>query len=473
MLRQAVVVALASGLIACGQTRRTYDSPYGKESGKELSDSWDAARRKEAARFTDADLRRMVERLFERRDPDRTNFQGLASSGRRAVPFLIQALNDPRTWTADFDREMSPFHRISYLLEGMAPAEAVAPLVKYLDHPKPEFRRQAAMVLASIGTAECLEPVKRALADSDSEMRNYTLIGLAPIPGRTRNETFLTGVFPAVVPLLKTGEHRVENPAQVLVAINPARAIPLLESPEYFRLDNPQLGQIMKALNRPDVKVPAKVLAPILRELERLATHENSRQWDYAAALLLYARNPDKQAEAQFRLLIQSEDGTIAEAAAHGLEILAGVDGHEAVRDAYDKRGFAAMTKPQQYYFAVEEYKNEVFCDGHEDYFYDSYADIYQVAIEALGAIGAPSRAAVLKGTLDAFAPLRPSVRNEQRQSQMAYIDDLRRHIFAMADEKFSESEEHPGERLAVLLALYALNHKSDFAWPNPQTAAR
>jgi hypothetical protein len=229
----------------------------------------------------------------------------------------------------------------------------------------------------------------------------------------------------------------------------------------------------MKALNRPDVKVPAKLLSPLLRELERLATHENSRQWDYAAALMLYARNPDKQAESKLRLLLQSESETLAEAGAHGLEIMADVDGHKATWDAYDKRGFAAMTKPQQYYFAIEEYRDEVNNGGHEQYFYNSDGDLYQIAIEALGEIGAVSRASILKAALDAFAPTGPSVHDEQRRNQMAHFGDLQRRILAGADAKVWESEKHPVERVTVLLALYALNHKNDFAWPDPSAASK
>jgi hypothetical protein len=107
---------------------------------------------------------------------------------------------------------------------------------------------------------------------------------------------------------------------------------------------------------------------------------------------------------AGFGTLIDSQSSVIASAAARGLEILAGINPHDAIFDAYEKWGFAAMTKAQKFCFAVELYRDEVNNGGHNQYFYDDDSDLYQPAVEGLRAMGATSKAAILSEAALAFA---------------------------------------------------------------------
>ena len=131
------------------------------------------------------------------------------------------------------------------------PTEAAKPLARYLNHPNPMFRRNAAWVLASIGTQECLEPVKRTLTDKDHEVREYALIGLTS-EGRPRDERFLSGLFPALIPMLDDGRYAPESPAKAMIVVAPANAVPILESSRYFSTRNPQLAEVLEALDRMD-----------------------------------------------------------------------------------------------------------------------------------------------------------------------------------------------------------------------------
>jgi hypothetical protein len=228
-------------------------------------------------------------------------------------------------------------------------------------------------------------------------------------------------------------------------------------------VSNPQLNEVLTTLDRDGVKVRLAIVLPLLAELESLAIKKKAREADYAAALNLYARNPDALAGSRFQVLTGSPSSTIAAAAARGLEILAGINASEAVSAVYERRGFAAMTTPQRYYHAIEDYRDEVNNGGHSQYFYNSSSDIYQTAIEGLRAIGATSKAAILSGSLRAFAML-PPTKNAERRDQMDAFRAPEDRIFATADKSFSESEGRPGGRLDVLLARYALLHRSDFA---------
>jgi len=402
-----------SSRIRLPAARSVDQQPYGKRSGDDLRASWEAERKKESARFTDADLQRMVDRLFVQDDPGRANFHGLLYAGARPLPFLLKALDDPRMSTIVFDKngfdpiETSPFGRVCSLLDNLAPVEAAKPLARYLDHPDPKFRCQAVSLLALIGCGDCLEPVKKALTDGDHELRELALSGLkGGLARQQRDEKFASGVFPVLVPLLGAGTYSTVGPADVMMAADPVRAAPILESPRYFAVRNPQLREVLAALDHKDVRVPREILLPLLAQLEPLATKESRGESIYAAALILYANNPDDRAESRFWTLVDSPSSTIASTAAQGLKMLAGINPHNAVWDAYNKRGFVAMTKPQQFYFAIELYRDEVNNGGHNQYFYNDESDLYHVAIEGLRTIGAPSKAAILSDAAGAFAPL-------------------------------------------------------------------
>ena len=184
----------------------------------------------------------------------------------------------------------------------------------------------------------------------------------------------------------------------------------------------------------------------------------------YAAALTLYANNPDEHAETKFRTLINSPSSIISSAATQGLETLAGISVRDVVMDVYDRRGFAAMTQSQQFCLAVELYQDEVNNGGHKQYFYNDDSDLYETAIEGLRAVGATSQAINLSDASRAFSSGQPAPTEEGRRHQMESFGPIQDRIFKTADKRFYQLENKPGERLDMLMTLYALKHRSDFA---------
>src|SRR5215472_3747846 len=162
MPRHRCWILLLAALVGC----RARQEPY--RWG--LSPEADAQR---VARFTDSDLQHKTERLFIEPDLNNDNYLSLRASGGRAVPFLIRALDDPRAWTAVFATPgykltaNSPFQRICDLLCSADGIGAAKPVARYLKHPDSRFRQHAARLLGILGTADCLEPLKVALADPE------------------------------------------------------------------------------------------------------------------------------------------------------------------------------------------------------------------------------------------------------------------------------------------------------------------
>jgi hypothetical protein len=101
---------------------------------------------------------------------------------------------------------------------------------------------------------------------------------------------------------------------------------------------------------------------------------------------------------------------------------------------------------------------------GHNQYFYNDESDLYRKAIEGLGAIGAPVQSAILSDAARAFAPGQPAPTEGERRNQMEGFGPVQSAIFAKTDQRFYDSEKEPSARLDVLLARYALKHRSDFA---------
>ena len=458
MLRKLLPFALMVALLSCSDIRKAVDPTQKKDS----------------AHLTDEDLRNMVERLYVEDDPGGANYLALVSAGQRAVPYLLRALADPRTQQAGlFNHGLhqaytSPFERICNLLAETAPPEAATPLLRYMEHPDNYFRRVSARVLAKIGTPECVAAVKRALADNTDEVRDAALLGIKQgIDARHRDPVFLNSVYPDVLSLLDRGPHEGLHPASVLTAIDPASAARVLELPRYFNLKNPELGEILTALDSDQIAVPRPMLMRLLADLEPLAAEDSDREPDYAAALILYARNPDDKAKERFMVLIGSSSPAIAAAGARGLEILAGITPARTISRIYGQEGFAGMTKPQQYYHAVMDYQAEVHNGGHRRYFYDPSGNLHETAVEALRAIGAAGKADILASATAAFGSQRPAAECHDRRSQIDRFGPAQQRIFTAADERFFHAEEQGGERLSVLLTLYALNHKSDFVAPD------
>ena len=421
--------------------------------------------RQRAAGLSDADLRRMVEGLYVEKDPDGASFMALRAAGVRAVPLLIRALDDPRTWNMTFPDPRykltvnSPFERIAGLLALADGIGAVKPAAKYLKHNDRWIRLHAASLLGGLATADCLEPVKLALADPDRLVRESALSGIRNGLGHRRDQTFIQGAFAAVLPMLNEGKYDTTTPAETLLAIDLARAVPILESPAYFSAANPQLSEVLSALNRGDVRVPRAILMPLMKQME-------PREREYAKMLPLYARNPDAAAEAMFRSLVNSPSDSIAYEAAGALEILAGVEPWEVVKDGWEDRKFVALTQAQQYYMAVADYHGEVCNGGHRQYFYNSSAGHYGEAIAGLRAMGLAGKATILEKAAGAFAGGKPPLAWEPRRELVVAFARPAEAVLARADDAYFESEKKPRERVEVALALWTVAHRNEFVKP-------
>jgi HEAT repeat protein len=175
----------------------------------------------------------------------------------------VAALEEPRTRTmtfadgSGFIRE-SPFARICELVGPHGSPATVPSLTQFVDHPIEHFRRNAALPLGNIGSAECVPAITKLLDDDDDYVRSFAMIGIERgIRGKHCTPEFLSGIFPALVKLLNRPDKSVSgNAPELLLIIDRERAIPILLSPEYFSSQNTELHYILRALNKAKCEVP-------------------------------------------------------------------------------------------------------------------------------------------------------------------------------------------------------------------------
>jgi len=415
-------------------------------------------------------LQRMVARLFVQDDPYFT-FHRLKAAGAKAVPFLLQALADPRTATIRFGDgnhaldAQSPFERICDLLDPLGPVEAAVPLARFINHEDKHFRNHAAMALGKIGSSECIEPLLKALGDDDDYVRSYAMIGIRDGMNARRCEAeFLNAMFPALTQLLSRRDLSVSGMApQLLLAMDAQRAMPVLLSDQYFTPANRELHYIIEALNQAGQKIPHAYLLPLLVRVAPLIG-EYPNDYAYAAALLAYAANPDSSAESSFRRELESSCEMVREAAANSLAILAGVtDAYATVLAREVQSGSDSLSSPQLRYVAIIHYDAEVRNGGHSQYFVNSFSERWKFALDGLTVIGAPGRAEVLRAAAALFGNDGPSEDTVLRHAQLARFNTQQDKLLSELDTAYYSLKE---ENISILLAQYAVKHKRDFIAP-------
>jgi len=412
-------------------------------------------------------LASMVERLFSKRDTD-LSLTILPIVGQRAVPYLIAALDDPRTatvtWEISWPQGMagnSPLERICILLEPFAPREAIGPLTRLAQSQNTEIRRVATKSLGNIGAAECVRPILQSLEDQVDDVRDAAMSGIAAaLEAKRCDPTFIEAVFPAVTRLLNRDNTSVYGEApRLLLKIDAERALPILLSPEYLSASNPELLYLIRALNEAGHKVPPARLVPLLDELKK-SVSADSRIGEYSEGLLAYARNPDGGTEQRLRSELQSPIEGVATAAGQGLTILAGIaDPFAVVSERRKAVGFQGLTEPQQTYEAVFLYDAEVRNGGHSQYFINSSGNHWRTALRGLKAVGAPERAKILEEAVAIFGPEGAPEASEPRQEKMARLTAAEDATLDALDERYYSCREN----LEKLLSLYAIENKEHF----------
>jgi HEAT repeat protein len=389
----------------------------------------------------------------------------LESLAPRALPFLLAAMKDPRVASdATYDdgdlNYQSPLVHVSGLLGKSGSPEAAPPLLDLLNHPEACVREHVGMCLGELAQPTCIEAVMQLLANDDPEVRHSVMCGIAhALNGTAGTPQFYRGIWPCLIPLLRVEvpPHSFEYAAKLLAEIDSVSAAPILLGA--LSLDNPQLRYVLEALNERRIPIPHKTLLPLIAELEPLVDM-HPRDYEFAEALLAYARNPDTGTESRLREFLHSSNEGVKSGAAKALACLNSIEGHySTLVKLANEKGVDALTEAERNYYTAALYYYEIFNGGPWQYINNPTADYHIQIIEGLRAIGAHNAAQVLCELGNAFGPSGPSANRELRNDQADALTEQQCSVIWNLYEQFPS----PGENIMMLLDLYAAANAADF----------
>lgn len=421
----------------------------------------------------DDDVRELVLQLWERNPEDPFCEDKLRLLGNRAAPCLLEQLRDPRLARVTFSDEdgaylsESPFERICDALRASLPRAAIPLLLPFVEHEQDHFRKHAGMLLGEIGFDDCAAPIERLLADDDEYVRSHTQIGIERGLELDRcTEGFQRAVFAPLRALLERGAPGGSHKAAwLLLQLDRERAATILLSERVLTPSNPELEAVLEACNRAALPIPHAQLLPLLAVLSTLADangEDSGQRWaELADALEAYARNPDDETERHLRQRLSAHDPYVRAAAAAGLVRLARIESPLPFARARGKQaGFAALSKPQQHVLAAYAYDAEVCNGGHAQYFTNSSGNRWPTALDALEALGAKQRAAVLRDACALFPDNHPPTERDPRCALVAGFSTSADQALDALDKRYYAAES---EQIELLISLYALEHPDDF----------
>jgi hypothetical protein len=395
----------------------------------------------------------------------------LKSLGPRVHPVVLQILGDASQRSrlvAPTGKNLfaeAPFNRACDLFGDSPPTNAAPFLAPFLEESGKEIRKDAALALGKIGSADVVAPLRKAFTDSDDYVRSYGLMGLQRAVGSNRlDASCARDLFPDIAQLVvmadgndKSGSLR--EATALLLNIDRTRATDLFLSEKVLTADSPALHEVLEALANKRVSVPRERLLALIEKLEK---REMKYPTPYALgkSLRLLGQHKLTSDRVFLEARTSASDKTVAEGAIEGLIASFGLEGFEQrAWEAENKNGFAALKPAQKHYLAVQMYDGQVNNGGLSQYFFNSSGDTWREALGGLEAMGFNERLTVLREAVAKFGKDGPSPGREQRMVQLAKLERKNDASFEALDDRYYKSKEV----IDVLAKRYVLKNPDEF----------
>lgn len=397
-----------------------------------------------------------------------TELRILAKLGDQTYPRALEILRDPSLkdrLVVLTERENSlpegPINRLCDILDQDAPppAEAAVLLSSFLRSDREEIRKNVALIIGSIASTDSLPDLRRALTDSDEYVRSYALMGIQRgISGGRISEsskdqffTLVSGMWPE-----DTSFNVCDSIPQILLKIDPERAVPYLLRDDLFTVKFSALWRILEALEKESVVVPRVRLLSIIEEAGKEPLEYPMDNVMEHALPLLAAHHDVADLETLERFL-NHENEDVSRGAISALYRYHRY--HELIRDPWDiveQHGWDHLTVAEKHLCAIEELNAEVNNGGFAQYYFNSYGDHWQDAQKGLIAIGAKGRYEILTETIGQFGQTNPSTNREARTAQLSKLVRKKEDPFSRQDNEWYRIKN---ENLDRLMFHYNIAH--------------
>lgn len=427
---------------------------------------------KAPARVDDAVLRDLVTRLLDNEDREMVfPRQALKLIGAPAEPYLLEALDDPRFRDRHAEAALprdSPYENVVELLAALGSEPLIDHLEREWAGAVRSVRTRIAMNIAHVGSEAAIAPTLRAIDDPDGDVRRYAVMGIgrAATSGHA-SAHFLSRMFDALTPLAAgEGAHHEIGAAEGMLEIDRRRALAMLRTTRFLRLDNPALLEVIRALNANDIEIDHEGLWPI-HEVAR--TRSADWRWAriHAEVLVALAGRADDDVRQAIDAAIDSEHEAVREGAAEALLRAHRLPTPRSLAYTLFQDGVENASEAERAVSAVMEVHGEVNNGGFSQYFFNPYSDRWPTAIEAARTVGAHHLASQLERAVALFGRQGPSLDRDRRLKQYARMSDRAEAALDELDAEHGKDRD----RLDVLLARYMIEHKEEIR-PR-RTAAR
>lgn len=398
---------------------------------------------------------------------NRPVFKAIKALGDSAAPYLVAALHDPEYRTPyRTDRPHAPdpdspiMAVLNCLLDTVAP-EAASSLSSLVSDDNGAVQKEAALVLGTIGTEECLPALAIALADKDKYVRTSAIMGISSsIQSGRASDRFKRHIFDLLEPLAWSDTFNIfDDAALTMLMLDRDRAIKKLATPDELRPSRDGLQYVLRALAEAEVIIDESLLLDLAAQLRRKPL-EHPRTSCLAATLSLLALHDSERALKAIRTELDSPDPHVREHAATALG--ARMELHDPIGFAFDRlnhAGWDALTVPQQHVLAVRSIIDEVNNGGFAQYFVNSSGDHWSHARNGLLAIEAQTDLNLLDQAITLFASSNPSTNSRKRHKQLARIMRRDERAFDDLETIFYEDQD---TREALMLT-YIMKHPDHF----------
>lgn len=355
---------------------------------------------------------------------------------------LLAILRDPSNQEAlsELRNKTAPVMRICKLFTVRMPEEAVNLLKPFLQHESDEIRKECILAISESGHGIALPSVVSALKDEDIQW--YALLGLK----RALEANVLSDeISAAILPELEASilaNREVENCSELLSLLDFERAKNFLSSESVLSPHAESIHEVISTIREFQFQVPREHVLELYVEISK---REMKYPDNYAVgellALLGSARNPLD--ETLLEENSRHTDRKVAEGAVKGLLTYHGLDDFEkkiwndAASDA------KPLSKEQRMYLAVHQLDAEVNNGGHSQYFFNSYSDNWQNALDGLKEMGLEDRAAIFQESLNYFGTKGPSIDRNTRQMQLSKIHRKHEADLNNLDSRYYASKEN------------------------------
>ncbi len=407
-----------------------------------------------AQKWDDQQIEAAVRRfVFE--DGSRRDRRVLSSLGPKTTAALLKLLADNSVRSKLLNGSDLPFSQVCELLSENPSAAAVPSLVPFLEAKSKEIRKEAALVLGTIGTDAVVPSVRTALQDSDEYVRSYALIGLLRASEKKRlGDACRQELFSDVQQLISEGKNSAY--ARLLLEMNKDKATEFFLSDTILTPNNESLHDVLAALNEREILVPRDRLLLLIKQLAATSL-KYPHDYQLGEALCSLGKHENAEDRTTLERYLSHSEKRVTEGAANGMLVSHGLNGFSD--RIWKAEGTAALAQPQRNYLAVMVLDAEVRNGGFSQYFFNSSGDDWKTALSGLETMGSKERLAILKKTLAKFNKSSPSENRNQRMEQLAKIESGKDSVFNELNTRYYECEEN----LEVLMMHYVLRNAEAF----------